>query len=67
MVKTSLWATHELRCTDCNTTFPVAYGGKAKGLKEFAGVSEKCPNCEIYTPCIDSRYESIAEAKEDKY
>lgn len=59
----SLWRTHTLRCTECGIEFPVAYGGKAIGLQEFGGVSEKCHNCETYTVCIEAKYDSIAEAK----
>ena len=48
---THLWMTHALECQQCNTVFPVAYGGQAIALREYGGVAELCPTCDEYTPC----------------
>lgn len=57
-----LWATDELRCTECGFLFLVAFGGKATALRKFGGVTEMCPECDEFTPCVDSKHYSIKEA-----
>jgi len=62
-----LWMTHELRCTECKFIFGVAYGAKAKGLRQFGGVVDTCPQCEKLQPCIKSKYWDVEEMRNDKF